>query len=55
MNTGKSFYKQQSNLNNSNMAMTGMGGVNPKMTGSSFYNATMAKTKQQEQNQKEEL
>lgn len=38
--TQKSFYKNQ------NMAKTGMSGApNPKMTGSSFYNATMAKTK----------
>lgn len=38
------------------MAKTGMSGApNPKMTGSSFYNATMAKTKIQEQRQQEEL
>lgn len=38
------------------MGATGMTGApNPKATGSSFYNATMAKTKIQEQNQKEEL
>lgn len=36
----KSFFKNQS------MNKTGMSGApNPKMTGSSFYNATMAKTK----------
>ena len=38
------------------MGATGMTvAPNPKATGSSFYNATMAKTKIQEQNQKEEL
>ena len=52
--TQKSFFK--GNLNNSHMGATGMTGApNPKATGSSFYNATMAKTKIQEQNQKEEL
>ena len=40
--TEKSFYKPQ-------MGNTGMQGA--KVTGSSFYNATMAKTKQQELNQ----
>ena len=51
LQTGKSFYKPVSQLNNSNMNMTGMAGApNPKMTGSSFYNATMAKTRIQEQN-----
>jgi hypothetical protein len=28
------------------MAATGMAGAKPSITGSSFYNATMAKTKQ---------
>lgn len=39
------------------MAKTGMSGapINAKITGSSFYNATMAKTKIQEQRQQEEL
>ena len=46
--TGKSFFKGgQSNMGQSQMANTGMAGApNPmKMTGNSFYNATMAKTK----------
>ena len=54
--TEKSFFKHHGNLNQSHMANTGMAGApKPTVTGSSFYNATMAKTKQQEQNQQEEL
>ena len=45
-NTEKSFFKQHNNLNQSHMANTGMAGApKPTVTGSSFYNATMAKTK----------
>jgi hypothetical protein len=52
--TEKSFYKP-ANLNQSNFGNTGMQGApRPSQTGSSFYNATMAKTKQQELNQQEE-
>ena len=54
-NTEKSFFKHN-NVNQSHMANTGMAGApKPTVTGSSFYNATMAKTKLQEQNQQEEL
>ena len=54
--TEKSFFKPPTNnLNTSQMANTGMQGARPAATGSSFYNATMAKTKQQEQNQQEAL
>jgi hypothetical protein len=45
--TEKSFYKPSNGLNQSNFAATGMQGApKPTATGSSFYNATMAKTKQ---------
>ena len=54
--TEKSFFKQQNNLNQSHMANTGMTGApKPTATASSFYNATMAKTKLQEEHQQEEL
>jgi hypothetical protein len=44
--TEKSFYKPHNNLNQSNFGNTGMQGApKPSVTGSSFYNATMAKTK----------
>ena len=43
MRTEKSFYPNQQN----NMMATGMVGAKPMQTGSSFYNATMAKTEQQ--------
>jgi len=44
--TEKSFFKPPTNnLNTSQMANTGMQGAKPMVTGSSFYNATMAKTK----------
>jgi len=45
-NTEKSFFKHHNNLNQSHMANTGMTGApKPTVTASSFYNATMAKTK----------
>lgn len=55
--TERSFYKQGvSKLNHSQMTNTGMAGAPKAMaTGSSFYNATMAKTKQQQLNAHEEL
>lgn len=57
-NTERSFFKQGVSklVDQSQMTNTGMAGAPKAMaTGSSFYNATMAKTKQQQLNAHEEL